>query len=110
MTGIQNKVRVLFEKVNGERFRVVNTDEVIFYFMNGKEVFPFLELGGVLCNFGIEFFWNAVKRKAVVGRKDKLLFQPETFLEFFDVREKFDDLGGNTMDEFRGFQPCITIG
>ena len=88
MAGIQNKVRIFVEKVNRKRFDSVIINEVAIYFMNSKEVFPFIELIRVLCNFRIEFFGDAVKREAVVGGEDKLLFKPEAFLKFFNVREK----------------------
>ena len=110
MAGIQNKIGIFFEEINGEWFGVVSTDEIVIYFVNSKEVFPFIKLCSVLCDFGIEFFWDTVEREAVIGGEDELLFQPETFLEFFDVREEVDNLGGDAVDEFRGFDPIITIG
>ena len=59
-----------------DRFIGWNTgvEEVRFYFMNGKEVFPFLKLCSILRDFEVEFFWDAVEREAVVGGEDKLLF------------------------------------
>ena len=77
--------------------------------MNGKEVFPLLALGDVLCDFGVEFFWDAVEGEAVVCGEDELLFEPEAFLEFFDLGEKADNLGGDVVNKFRRFNPIITI-
>ena len=73
-------------------------------------MFPLVELCSVLCDFKVKFFWNTVKCEAVVSGEDKLLFEPETFLEFFNVGEKINNLGSDGVDEFRGFQPIITIG
>ena len=109
MASVQDKIRIFFEEVNGGWFGVVGINEIVIYFVDGKEVFPLVELCSVLCDFGVEFFWDSVKREAVVGRKDKFLFEPETFLEFFNVGEKFNNLGSDLLDEFRGFQPIITI-
>ena len=110
MVGIQNEIRIFFEEFNGGRFGVVGINEVVVYFVDGKEVFPLVELSSVLCNFGIEFFWYTVKCEAVVSGEDELFFEPETFLEFFNVGEKINNLGSDGVDEFRGFQPIITIG
>ena len=68
---------------------------------------PFLTLGGVLGDVGVECFRYAVKRKAVVGGEDEFFFEPEAFLEFFDVGEELDDLGGDAVDEFCGFKTVI---
>ena len=78
--------------------------------MNVKKVFPFLALVGVLCDFGVEFFWDTVEGEAVVGGADELLFQPEPFLEFFDVGEKVNDLDGDVVYKFRRFKPTLTGG
>jgi len=56
-----------------------------FYFVDAEEDLPFLPLGGVLGDFGVEFFGDAVEGDAVVGGKDEFLFEPEGLLEFFDV-------------------------
>ncbi|MCY3722300.1 MAG: hypothetical protein OXG97_08785 [Candidatus Poribacteria bacterium] len=109
MTGVQNEIRIFFEKVNRERFGVGGTDEVVVYFVYSKEVFPFLKLRGVLCDFGVEFFGNAIECEAVVGGEDEFLFEPETFLEFFNMGEKINNLGGDTVNKFRGFKPIVTI-
>lgn len=77
--------------------------------MNSKETFPLFKLRSVLDNFRIEFFWNLVKCEAVVGGEDELLFKPECLLEFFNVGEKINDLGGDVVNEFRGFKPIINI-
>lgn len=110
MTSVQNEIPIFFEELNGKGFRVVSTNEVAVYFVNGKEVFPFLKLCSVLDNFGIEFFGNAVECEAVIGGEDELLFQPETFLEFFDVSKEVYDLCGDGVNEFRCFKPIVTIG
>ena len=78
--------------------------------MNGKEVFPLLALGDVLCDFGVEFFWDAVEGEAVVCGADEFLFQPEAFLEFFDTGEKADNSGGDVVNKFRRFKPTLTGG
>ncbi len=109
VTSVQNEVGICFEEVNGERFGVVGTDEIIIYFVNRKEVFPLLKLGGTLDDCGIEFFWNAVECEAVVGGKDKLLFQPEAFLEFFNMGQKFNYLRGDVVNEVCRFEPIITF-
>ena len=109
MAGIQNKIRIFFEEVNGERFAVVGIDEVAVYFVYSKEVFPFIELLNVLRDFGVKFLWDAVKREAVVGGEDELLFQPETFLEFFNMGQKFNYLRGDVVNEFCLFKPIVTF-
>ena len=73
-------------------------------------MFPLLTLGSVLCDSGVEFFWDPVKGETVVSRKDEFLFEPNAFLKFFDLGEKVNDLGGDTVNEFRRFKPIITIG
>lgn len=74
VTGVQYEIQIFFEEVNGERFGVVGTDQIVVYFVNCKEVFPFIELVSILCDFGIEFFRDAVEREAVIGGEDELLF------------------------------------
>ena len=66
-------------------------------------MFPLFALGGVLCNFGVELFWDAVKRETVVGGENEFLFKPEVSLEFFDVGEEVDDLGCYIVNNFRRF-------
>ena len=94
-----------------DRFIGWNTgvEEVRFYFVNGKEVFPFLKLCSISRNFEVEFFGDAIECEAVIGGKDKLLFQPETFLKFFNMGEKIGNFGGDVVNEFCGFKPIITI-
>ena len=61
VAGIQNKVRIFFEEVDRKRFCIIGINEVVVYFMDSKEVFPFIELISVLCDFKVKFFWDAVK-------------------------------------------------
>ena len=68
-------------------------------------MFPFLMLGSVLCNFRVEFFWHSIKCDAVICGKDEFLFEPEAFLEFFDVGNKVNDLSGNIINKSRCFKP-----
>ena len=103
-----------FEEIGGKGFNppaplIRGVEEITIYFVNRKEVFPLLKLGGVTNDFRIEFFGDAVEGEAVVGGENELLFQPETFLEFFNVGQKFNDLGGDVVNEFRGFKIVVTI-
>ena len=41
--------------------------------------------------------------------EDELLFEPETFLELFNVREEVDDVGGDGVNGARGFKPFVLI-
>lgn len=109
VTSIQDEIRILFEKIYGERLRIISTNEVVAYFMNSKEIFPLLKLRSIINNFRIEFCGDAVECKAVVSGKDELPFQPETFLEFFNMGEKINNLGGDTVNKFCGFKPIVTI-
>ena len=106
--GVQNEIWVLFEEVDGERFGIVRINESTVYFINAKESFPVLALGGILCNFGVEFFGDAIEGEAVVGGEDEFLFEPEAFLERFDLGKEVDNLGGDFVNEFRCFN-IITI-
>ena len=99
----------MFGEFDREGFRVVGINKGVVYFVNGKEVFPFLKLNGVLDNFGVEFFGDAVEGDAVVGGEDEFLFEIEGFLEFFDAGEEVYDLGGDVVDEGCGFEPIVTI-
>ena len=136
VTGVEDEVWVLFEEVNppaplirgvrgglirgvrsglirgvsgGLIKREIGVEEVRIYFVNSKEVFPFGKLRLILDDFGVKFFGDAVKRDAVVGGADEFLFEPEAFLEFFDVREEVCNLGGDAVNEFRCFKPIVTI-
>ena len=74
VTGIQNKIRIFFEEIDGEWLSVAGIDEIVVYFVNSEEVLPFIELISILRDFGVEFFGDAVERKTVVGGEDELLF------------------------------------
>ena len=60
MTGVKNEIGVLFKEVNRKRFGVGGINKIVLYFVDSKKMFPFLKLGGVLRDFGVEFFWDAV--------------------------------------------------
>ena len=107
VTGIHDEIRIFFEEINRKRLCVLRSDKVTLYFVDSKKMFPLLALGSILSDFGVEFFWNAVEGEAVVCAKDELLFEPEAFLEFFDVCEKVNNLGGNLVNEFCRFKPII---
>ena len=69
-----------------------------------------MPLGGVLCDFGVELFGDAIQGDAIVGGEDEFLFEPKGLLEVFDVGEKVYELGGNFVDELCGFEPIVTVG
>ena len=103
VTGIKDEIGVLFEEVNREWFGVGGINEIVLYFVDSEEGFPLLTLGGILCNFGVELFWDEVEGEAVVCGEDEFLFEPELFLELFDVGEEIDNLGGYIVNRFRYF-------
>lgn len=100
---------MLFEEGDGEGVIISRINEIAIYFVDSEEMFPLFTLGGVLCDLGVELFWNAIKGKTVVCGEDELLFEPKAFLEFFNLGEKVNDLGGDTVNELRCFKPTITI-
>lgn len=85
VVGVQDEVWILFEEIHRERLGVGGINEVAIYFMDSEEVLPFLTLGGVLGDVGVECFRYAIECEAVVCGEDEFLFEPEAFLEFFDV-------------------------
>ncbi len=91
-------------------FGILGINEVAVYFVDSEKLFPLLTLGGVLCNFGVEFFWDVVEGEAVVGGENEFLFEPEPFLEFFDLGEKVDNSTRDAVNKFRRFKPTLTGG
>ena len=77
--------------------------------MDAEEGFPRVALRGVRCDFGVECRWHAVERHAVFGGEDELLFEPEAFLERFNMREEGNDVGGDSVNGARGFKPLVLV-
>ncbi len=97
VAGIQNEIRVLLEKIHRERLRIVRIGEVTCDVLNREGAFPCLVLRAVMYDFR-----DTVAREAVVGREDKLLFEPEVFLEVFYVGEEVDEFGDFKPSRARG--------
>ncbi len=97
VAGIQNEIRVLLEKIHRERLRIVRIGEVTCDVLNREGALPCLVLRAVMYDFR-----DTVACEAVVGREDKLLFEPEVFLEVFYVGEEVDEFGGFKPSRARG--------
>ena len=94
VAGVQNKIRVLLQKLDGERLGVARAaiGQVARDLVDGEHVDPFLVLVRVRRDVGVERLRHPIQGHAVMRFEHELLLEPEPLLELFELGEKGDDL------------------
>ena len=111
MCGINHQVWVRFQVLDTASFSSTEQPQFVNYIsVKHPEAFPLRPLLLVGGNCRVEAFRQTIKRYAVVGGNDKLLFQPELLLELFKLGKKGDQIESNGAQGLNHAQAFFDVG
>ena len=91
--GVQHQMRMLFQEFRRERFARGRR--------RGIQRFPFRMLSFVFGDGRVQRLRHFVEGCAILRFQHEFLFQPELFLEVFQLREEVDDFVADQLDGFQ---------